>query len=198
MPSPDQSESGEILLDVRTTKSLRDALCDWTNMVHSAVMFEIRTLVGDAPSTAAGRERVEASLTPAVAHWAQDTGPVQRRLINRLAHSALAAHLAECRAGSQKFRAPPLRILDDLLPKRSTRDDYFAVPDEQGCVPAGLTLDRDSITWHAEARDGRPASAARQAPLAVVAFTFLDRIKFKPGWGGDIVTTDGVVVLSYP
>ena len=42
------SETGEILLDTTTINRLRKQLCDWTNMIHPAVMFEVRAPLGPA------------------------------------------------------------------------------------------------------------------------------------------------------
>lgn len=57
--SPPVSESGQVLLDVRTTKQLGTLMRDWTNVVHDAVLFEVRTLTEKVPSTARGLQEVD-------------------------------------------------------------------------------------------------------------------------------------------
>lgn len=197
--TPEPSETGEILLDARTINRLRKQLCDWTNMIHPAVMFEVRALVSGLPTTREGLEQAREASARSTGRWARDSGPMQRRLINALAQSSLSAHLDDCEAGSGRLAVPTARVLDEFLPKRTTRDTYFRVPDEHGDVPAGLTLDYDSLVWHSVACGGRPASAARTtAPLAVIAFNLLASIRVKPGLGGEITASDGSTVLTVP
>lgn len=198
MHQVNDTESGEIVLDVKTVKLIAKALREWTNTIHAAVMFEIKVIADGVPSTKTGlttaRQRIQAGRDK----WAVDDAPLQRRLINMLALTALDQHADECAAGTGKWKSPTARTLDDLLPSRTSKDTYFRVPDAYGSVPAAVTLDYDSLVWHAESTNGRSAASTRTAPLAALAFAHLARVTWRPGMGGTISSAKGVVVASYP
>lgn len=136
------SESGEIVLTPRIVNSIRKTLCAWTNLINPAVMFEVTTLTAGLPGTAAGLAEMDSRLAAARQKWGPTAeAPEQKLLINRLALAATAAHVDECRNSSGRMRAVTAPVLDELLPKRNTKDIFFRVPDLHGDVPAGITLD---------------------------------------------------------
>ncbi|MBS43626.1 MAG: hypothetical protein CMH83_10795 [Nocardioides sp.] len=115
-------------------------------------------------------------------------------MVDLLAATAFEQHLDGCGA---RLRRPTAAALAEVLPKVPAKDGYFRVPDFQGTTPAGLTLDHDAVSWQAHASGGRPASAARDLPLARLAFSLMRSGSLKPvkGWGGEVVDGRGKVVL---
>lgn len=191
------TETGAILLDRRTVTALRTVLRDWTNTTHAAVVFELEVMSRGLGSGRAGLEELDARIAARREQWSAREAPEPMLLVNRLALRAAAEHLAACRAGSGRFRAMDGQALAELLPRCTAKAEYFRVPDAHGDVPAGLTLDGSELQWYAESTANAHASAARQAPLARLAFGVLRRSSFPPGTGGSIVGADGAVVESF-
>lgn len=192
------TESGEIVLTPTIVNNLRKTLCTWVNLINPAVMFEVTTLTANLPSTAAGIAEMHTRLTAAHEKWGPTAeAPEQKLLINRLAIAATAAHVADCQNSSGRMRAVTPHVLDDLLPKRNTKDIFFRVPDIHGNLPAGITLDHDALGWQANSTANAAASEARNAPLARIAFTEVDKLKVSAFGGGEIIDQEGNVVLRF-
>lgn len=190
-------EQGEVFLGVSATRAIAKPLREWTNLIHKAVMFEVKIVAEGLPGSRLGLDQAAQRVSAAREKWETDTGPQQRRLVNLLAVRALTDHLTTCQAIG-KWRGPSVRVLDEYLPRRTSQDSYFRVIGDRGEVVAGLTLDYDSLVWLVE-NDGHAAgAAARATPLASIAFTHLSRVAWKPGMGGIIHGADGQPVLSYP
>ncbi|MEU0265684.1 hypothetical protein [Nocardioides sp. NPDC006303] len=191
------TESGTVILKPKDVKALGKDLRDWTNRTHQAVMFEVTTMCDGLPSTAGGLEALVEKLKEHRAKWADAAAPELKLLINRLALRGIEAHVGTCRE-TGRLRVATARALDELLPKRSSNDMYFRVPDAHGNIAAGLTLDYDAVLWLAEPTVEAPASAARETPLAKLALARLRSFNVPPGGGGQIVNdTTGKALVSF-
>lgn len=191
------SESGTIEVPDKTIRRLLGALREATNTFHGAVLFEIDVLSKGLGSTGADLVLLAERALIAREQWSGRDAPDQKMMINMLAVRALEEHVAACRSTRGRLRAIGPRVLDELLPKRSGRDVYFRIPDRNGDVPAGITLDDGELRWHAEATEHATARAARSAPIADVAFGILARTTFPPGMGGEIRDGDGRVTATF-